>query len=222
MKIGIFCALAALMAATPVFADDLTCKGSAEGPQDSSVDVDFTLNAAGSVTDRTAAWSPPAKLGGGKNIAAGAPTVTIEYTPTEAGLGSPTVVMAFNMLLAPRNVVDGGQYVATLDGDETHATTAPLMVATAASQNKSDKPVTLTFGFVGAGPKGGPSDTAFLTALDAAKTINLSLVKDHKVVGLRTVADVSNHAARDALFQTAWAAAVKAAQNPGQCVKPKK
>ncbi|HEY3814008.1 MAG TPA: hypothetical protein VGL66_12355 [Caulobacteraceae bacterium] len=219
MKIGIFCALAALVAATPALAEGLLCSGEAIGSDRARVSVVFAVDASGAVTSTTADWFPPVKSGGVASALKGAPTIGIGYRGTTlSDIGTPATLSAISVFPFHESTLDGGAFVAMLDGSAARRWSAPPRFDLGG--RKSSGSVTTAFGLVAAATSDqGPVNPDLLSALETAKSIRIGFIKNERDVGAATVVEVSAHAARDALLRAAWADASKALQDPSHCVR---
>jgi hypothetical protein len=220
MRNLMFGAVLALVAASPALAVDRVCKGEADGAKESSVEVDFTVDETGAVTKQSVDWSPP-----GGSVAAtllsGAPSLTITYgKATESSLGPATAVVS-SALSMGGNPFKGAVLAIILDGDGSHEWSVEPLVGVGTDKNDKKTPeLAFAVGILAdvEGDK-GPVNPDLLDAIEKAKTARLGFRSGSHVVGGATDADLSDHAARDALFHQAWDAAIKALANPKKCEK---
>ena len=233
-------ALLALAAVAPSRAADRVCTAKSAGPLGDSVEIDLSLGADNAVVRREAGWTPPSKS------KAFAPMLSIYYALDGEKIGPATGITVAGMIemdKLPKD--DDAAMVIRLDGDTAgasltrwkmyHDNIKSLRAGAAPDVPTGGKAV----GFVGMVPIAGAGNAdhpaynaELLTKIENAKVADVLIVGakiTRDAVGhtngtpTDTIAskqyDLSDHAARGALFHKAWEAAMKMAQNPSACGK---
>jgi hypothetical protein len=224
MRSLLFAAAAVVLAATPVWAADRSCQGSAEGANDGKVDVTFTVDDKGAITKREAEWTPPAKGGGQSALAllAGGPMISISYgQPTADGLGGATSISASTMSMAGAKPYRGAVIAMVLDGDGAHEWSGSLMIGEATSERGKPSMAFIMGELADAAGDSGPVNKDLLAAVEKASSARVGFRAGSKVVGRVNDVEMADRAGRDALFHKAWDAAAAASANPGTCAKVK-
>jgi hypothetical protein len=207
-----------LVSAAPAFADGLTCKGSADGANHGSVEVDFGLDDANAIADRETTWNPPSGRENLLGAFSGTPQMTIEFGhATRAGMGAPTKVSSLVMNIGSPGALSGAVLVITVDGDRQWS--IPL------NDLSTHTPLSRRGGMIGLGgatladstASDGPVRPDLLDAVEKARSLTVEVMGAHGRVGSARTYDLSDHAERNALFPKAWAVAVIAARHPDDC-----
>lgn len=203
------------------------CSASAEGVNGAEVEVTFTVDDQGAVTEREAQWTPPGVEAGdaGMRMLSGAPTLHVSYAgATAESLGAPDSVDTFAMSFATtfKGLTGGQMALSAADG---RAWRRPVMVA--GDPNKgpttSEKNLNITMGLAVMAARASDGDEAvntdLLDGVDKLTRVKAAMSDGAgKTLG-EAEFDLSDHAARDALYAKAWAEAVKASENWKKCKK---
>jgi hypothetical protein len=223
MRTVILGALAALFITAPALAANRSCTGDASTTAGATVNVEFTVDASGAITDRSANWRPGGMASGIAALLGGAPVLAINYAhPSEAGLGPVTSVSGFSMSMDKGDALSDAILAIILDGDGTHEWSVKPTLAVTTFNDKKDGPMTMTTAMgtlAEAASDKGPVNPDLLAAIDNAKSARMGFRKGDQVIGGVADANLSDHAGRDAAFHKAWAATMKAAQKPNRCDK---
>ena len=220
MRTSILGVVLALSMTAPAFASGHVCTGLANTPKGEGVGVEFRVDESGAVVGRSARWTP-SSLAGPLTAPIGAgPTLSIDYgRPTESGLGPATSMSGLTAFIANRDVTSDAALTLVLDGDRTRQWSVRPVLSVAAPKTVIGK-IMAGFGkLADASTAGGPLNADLLVAVENAKSVSLELREGNSMISPAAVSDLSDHAARDAAFHTAWDAAAKAAQSPSQCDK---
>jgi hypothetical protein len=197
-------AAAAVLLAAPAFGADRVCKGEAEGANDATVEVVFTVDGSGAITKRSADWTPPG-AGSGLTAFSGAPSFTITYgQPTEAGIGAPTQVVGSALSMKGPALWKDAVLAMILDGDGGHEWSAELIIAEGKSDHPKKGELQIAFALgtlADAQGETGSINPDLLPAIEKAKTARLGFRAGDHVVGSVTDADLSDHAARRSVRQ---------------------
>ncbi|NEX92133.1 hypothetical protein [Caulobacter sp. 17J65-9] len=221
MKAFVSAALAALVLASAggVQAKNRDCDGFAEAADGSDLLVTFTVDKAGTVVSREASWSPPFKAIDGATpttLIGGSPELSVRYSaPTAEGLGAPYGLMATLLSIGtPPEMLKGGKVVLTL-GEQTWS--SDMFVRGSEVFNMRDRNLAVGLAKLSSTQPQEPVHPDLLALLDAAVGVTVGAdISDGRRLGAGSF-DFSDHAARDALFRQAWAAAEKAAETPRKC-----
>jgi hypothetical protein len=227
--LGLCAAGALMLGAGQVMAAGRTCSGDADGVQGADLTVSFPFDNAGAPGPRTAIWTPPsngADLERALRIVSGGTLLMVEYDVPDARLPKPRAANAFAIMnLQDAPVSRRAEIVVTLDGGRVWRlplnSFAGLADKARARRGKKSTDINVDVETI-AGEDSSKQTVRpdLLDALETARSITLTIEGDAGGETFGSVTyDLSDHAARDALFAKAYADAAKAAEKPNRCKK---
>lgn len=198
-------------------ADDTqwSCSTIVKGKRGASIDVSTQLTGDGDILSQTVGWSPPTAAKSALSRSdVEAPSLTLYYDDAEEGeIGEATSAMGHVMSLgAPAGTLDVMVMAVQIDGGQRWH--AALEAVGPASPYRVGENI---LDFRSAWLDGGDSDVDFITDVESAKAMTLSVVnaRDHPVSQARF--DLTMKTDRDRLFARAWKKAEKMTLHPTRC-----
>lgn len=201
-------------------AADRNCVGEAEGANGAAVAVTFRVDGKGQVVAREAEWSPPATDGSDEasRVLAGGPNLSLYYdAPTDAGIGPASRAYAWTLSMTlPQGSLRGSSM--TLSEADGRVWSDEIVTAEMMNPG-ADAPPNFGMSFLADPDPEGPHNTDLVPLLDGLGKVKVAVMSSAGRTLAQTDYDLSAKAERDALYPTAWAAALKAAEKPRKCEK---
>jgi hypothetical protein len=201
--IGISAFAVALLAAGSSWAGDGYCQGAATGPAGEKVTSTFSVD-GGAIKSREAVWFPPRVHA---HPLEDGPAIEVHYWPVaESGPAVPTAV-GVSVTAFKGGAAKYGGAVAELTLGEGLAWRANLRMFLVIGQAQ----------LAVKNPSFPAVNADLLDRVEGARQATVTIRAPDGAKVTDAVFDLSDHASRDALFHSAWAAAAQKASSPARC-----